>query len=70
MSGNLRAQKGANVLKAHPGDGKAETLILVIKPVDEPAFPPETAKFRSPSLPLFKRLSVVSRTIPTTFGRP
>ena len=31
-------KKGANVLKAHPGDGKAETLIRPIKPVDEPAF--------------------------------
>jgi SAM-dependent methyltransferase len=55
-------KKGANVLKAHPGDGKAETLIWAIKPVDEPAFLPETAKFRSPSLRLFKRLFVVSRT--------
>ena len=31
-------KKGANVLKAHPGDGKAETLIWLIKPVDGPAF--------------------------------
>jgi hypothetical protein len=38
MSGNLHAQKGANVLNAHPGDGKAETLIWLIKPVDGPAF--------------------------------
>ena len=36
-------KKGANVLMAHPGDGKAETLIWVIKPVDEPAFQAKTA---------------------------
>jgi hypothetical protein len=37
-------RKGANVLKAHPGIGKAETLIPAIKPVDGTARRPHTIR--------------------------